>query len=181
MAAMDDALNSSLDDAAGALQRFADGPAQAAADAVGDAFTRAGKRMSGALADAARSGEVSVKGLASAILRDLSGLAIEQYVTKPLDGLLGSLARSLPGALGLSGARAAGGPVSAGHAYLVGERGPEVFVPRHGGSIESASTARPIAITINVPAGGSAEAARKSSAQIAAALARAVQQGSNLL
>jgi phage-related minor tail protein len=35
----------------------------------------------------------------------------------------------------LSGARASGGPVSAGGAYLVGERGPEVFVPRSSGNI----------------------------------------------
>lgn len=36
---------------------------------------------------------------------------------------------------GLAGARAAGGPVSAGRAYLVGEQQPEVFVPRQSGSI----------------------------------------------
>lgn len=36
---------------------------------------------------------------------------------------------------GLSGARAAGGPVSAGAAYKVGERGPETFVPNTNGTI----------------------------------------------
>lgn len=35
----------------------------------------------------------------------------------------------------VSGKRAAGGPVSAGRSYLVGERGPEMFVPRSSGSI----------------------------------------------
>lgn len=34
-----------------------------------------------------------------------------------------------------SGKRAAGGPVLAGHAYLVGERGPEIFAPDRAGSI----------------------------------------------
>ncbi len=35
----------------------------------------------------------------------------------------------------LSGARAAGGPVSAGGTYLVGEKGPELFTPNTGGNI----------------------------------------------
>lgn len=35
----------------------------------------------------------------------------------------------------ISGARAAGGPVSAGGTYLVGERGPELFTPNTGGNI----------------------------------------------
>lgn len=35
----------------------------------------------------------------------------------------------------ISGHRAAGGPVSAGAAYLVGENGPELFVPHGGGDI----------------------------------------------
>jgi hypothetical protein len=34
-----------------------------------------------------------------------------------------------------TGARASGGPVSSGGAYLVGERGPELFVPRASGMI----------------------------------------------
>jgi len=34
-----------------------------------------------------------------------------------------------------AGTRAAGGPVSAGSAYLVGERGPELFMPRQSGTI----------------------------------------------
>ena len=36
---------------------------------------------------------------------------------------------------GLAGARADGGPVAAGRAYLVGERGQEIFVPKSDGSI----------------------------------------------
>ena len=37
----------------------------------------------------------------------------------------------------LSGARANGGPVGGGRAYLVGERGPEIFVPGATGQITS--------------------------------------------
>ena len=35
------------------------------------------------------------------------------------------------------GARASGGAVNAGGAYLVGENGPEYFVPNQSGSIET--------------------------------------------
>lgn len=35
----------------------------------------------------------------------------------------------------ISGARASGGPVSSGNAYLVGENGPELFIPSNSGSI----------------------------------------------
>jgi hypothetical protein len=39
------------------------------------------------------------------------------------------------GALGFGGGRALGGPVSGGTAYMVGERGPELFVPKGSGTI----------------------------------------------
>src|SRR5262249_31131199 len=38
-------------------------------------------------------------------------------------------------ALGVEGALAQGGPVAAGHRYLIGERGPEVFVPYQSGYV----------------------------------------------
>jgi len=61
----------------------------------------------------------------------------------PLAGLLGT-ATSVPGGTGglgaifssfFSGARASGGSVSAGGAYLVGENGPELFKPNASGNI----------------------------------------------
>jgi hypothetical protein len=42
---------------------------------------------------------------------------------------------AIGGALGFGGGRAMGGPVSSGTAYVVGERGPELFVPGRSGSI----------------------------------------------
>jgi hypothetical protein len=45
-----------------------------------------------------------------------------------------------PGGLGgIAGARAAGGPVAGGSTYLVGEKGPELFVPQTAGRIVSNS------------------------------------------
>lgn len=46
-----------------------------------------------------------------------------------------SIGGAIGGALGFGGGRAAGGPVSSGTAYVVGERGPELFVPGRSGSI----------------------------------------------
>lgn len=43
--------------------------------------------------------------------------------------------RTVYEAAGIAGKRAAGGPVAYGQAYLVGEKGPEVFVPSESGSI----------------------------------------------
>lgn len=50
-------------------------------------------------------------------------------------GLLGAI---IP-APAVAGTRAMGGPVSAGSPYLVGERGPELFVPSHAGNVVPAA------------------------------------------
>jgi phage-related minor tail protein len=170
-------FESSLTEASNALDAFARGPAQDTADYIGDAFSKAGKRISSSLGEAARTGEISVKGLAAAILRDLSNLAIERFVIGPINNVLGSILKSTPS----FGARASGGPVSAGGAYLVGERGPELFVPNSGGNIGGVGGAPPVTININMPQGSSLNDAKRSSAQVSAALARAVHRGSGYL
>lgn len=167
----------SLTDAATALDSFARGPAHDSADLIGDAFSKAGKRISSSLGEAARTGELSVKGLAASILRDLSSLAIERFVTGPINNVLGSILKSTPS----FGARAAGGPVNVGGAYLVGERGPELFTPNSGGTIGGLGTAPPVTIHINMPSGSSLNDVKRSSAQVSAALARAVGRGSGYL
>lgn len=68
-------------------------------------------------------------------------------------GLLGEFFGSL-----FSGARANGGPVSAGRTYLVGERGPELFTPAGSGVIvpnNGLAAAAGGSTTINVAAGPS--------------------------
>src|SRR5690625_1599288 len=50
-------------------------------------------------------------------------------------GTIGSFGSLPRGALGFGGARAMGGPVMSGQAYVVGERGPELFVPPSAGKI----------------------------------------------
>lgn len=64
------------------------------------------------------------RSMANSIISDLARMAIRQMITAPI-------AQSL----GLSGARASGGTVTGGNAYMVGERGAEVFVPNKTGTI----------------------------------------------
>jgi hypothetical protein len=54
------------------------------------------------------------------------------------------------GALGFGGGRAMGGPVSAGTAYMVGERGPELFVPKGSGTIVPNGAGRGATINLTV-------------------------------
>ena len=85
------------------------------------------------------------------------------------------IASSLFGAPG----RATGGPVSAGRAYRVGERGPEYFVPTASGRIETGGGVRAIAITVNVrgDAGSEPKRLEQTGRQIARAVRRAVAAG----
>jgi hypothetical protein len=168
----EDGLDESLASAGAALGAFASGPARDAAGAVGAAFEAAGRRMSRALGAAARTGELSVRAMVGAILSDLSRIAIEQAVTGPLASALGKAL----GSAAFSGARAGGGPVTPGGAYLVGERGPELFRPGVAGSIGPAGGG--VSVHVHVGAGADAQSIVRSSSQVATALARAVQRGS---
>jgi hypothetical protein len=74
--------------------------------------------------------------------------------------------------------RATGGPVAPGRGYLVGERGPELFVPTAAGRIETLApaAAREVRVSITINAGRSEPAAvlRQSSRQVAQAVRAAL-------
>ena len=76
--------------------------------------------------------------------------------------------------------RATGGPVTGGRAYLVGERGPELFVPTAAGRVEpgvGGGGAREVRVSITVKARGGegAEVMRQSSRQVARAVRAALE------
>lgn len=137
-------------------------PAERAARSIDEAFARAGASLVKSLARAASDGQVSLAELASAVL-GAAGAALKG------GGLGEAITKSF------AGARADGGPVLPGGAYLVGERGPEVFRPASAGSIEPMGNSG-VSVTINVQ-GGEAQGLIRSDAQIAQALARAVSLG----
>lgn len=148
-------------------------PAKAAADAIDQAFAKAGASLTTSLAKAASDGKVSLGELASAVIS-----AVDALVKTSTGSASSTLADALAGAIGgLFGARADGGPVAAGGAYLVGERGPEVFRPATAGAVDPAGAAGG-GVTVNVTVGqGGAPALLRSEAQVASALARAVALG----
>lgn len=83
----------------------------------------------------------------------MRSLETDLFGEKGLGGFLGSVLGGLFG-----GKRAAGGPVSAGKTFLVGEKGPELFSPSSGGKItpNSALTGGG-GMTVNVDARGSTD------------------------
>jgi hypothetical protein len=158
-------------EAAAALEALRE-PARRAADSIDEAFTRAGTSLSRSLARAASDGKISLAELAQAVLAAVNAAAGARG-----GGLADAVSAVLKG--GFAGARAEGGPVAGGGAYLVGERGPEVFRPAGAGTIEPAG---PGGLTVNVTVqGGGPEGLVRSEAQIAQALARAVSLGARRL
>ena len=154
-----------------------------------DGFARAGTVLERGLLSAIRKGSLGFEDL-----KQIAFNVLDQIAAQALQSLFGSggggssagsggilnLAGQLGSILGLPG-RATGGPVSPGRGYLVGERGPELFMPTSAGRIEAnagAGGARrdvKVSITIAAPSGTSApQALQRSSRQVASAVRRAL-------
>lgn len=89
------------------------------------------KRLEDSLLDVisgAKSAKEAFKDMARSILNDLMRIMIQRSITGPLANALG-------GFFSPTGAKAIGGPVQRGTPYLVGERGPEMFLPAASGAI----------------------------------------------
>ena len=157
-------FQSELGAASVALQDFAKGPARRAADDIGASFERAGQRIARAMGSAASGGENAFRRMAKVILEELAKIALEQIFSTTRGGKTPFL-----------GGKAAGGAVNVGGSYLVGERGPELFVPRQAGAITQPGGA--VSVHFHLGAGADANAIARHQGQIAAAIARAVAYG----
>ena len=154
-----------------AMRKSLDGP-------FADSAARAGRSVESALVRAVRTGQLGFEDLqrvATGVLDSIAAKALHGGLQSLFGGgedggVLGSLLGALTGLPG----RATGGPVSPGRAYMVGERGPEVFVPTASGSVIASQTggARDVrvAITVNASPGEAPRALSKSSRQIAQAV-----------
>ena len=113
-----------------------------------------------------------MKGIIQSVIDELWRLFVVQQIVGMISGGLNSLvggigAKSVSGAgafmKGLDGTRAGGGPVRSGGSYLVGERGPELFVPNSSGTIipnhRTASAGGATSINVTVDARGSSDPA----------------------
>lgn len=88
-----------------------------------------GKSSADAIVEFAMTGKSSFKDMVNSMLADLARMMVYRNITAPLASAVGgmdfgSIGSAIAGMFG--GARAAGGPVSAGKTYLVGEQGPEL-------------------------------------------------------
>ena len=88
------------EEAARALDNFAEGPALDAAEDIAKAFEIAGDRISLALERAARSGEFSFNSLAESVTRDLARLAITELFTNPLQDAISGFGKAVAGSVG---------------------------------------------------------------------------------
>lgn len=151
-------------------------------ETLGAGAERAGRSIETALMRAVRTGKFGFDELKSVALGVLADIA-QAALRAGLNGLLGgggSMLGTLTSLSGLPG-RATGGPVTPGRGYIVGERGPELFVPTTSGQVEPRGIAalggRDVRVTIQVQAGnGEAPAAMaRSSRQVARAVRAALE------
>lgn len=112
------------------------------------------------LVDFAMTGKLNFKDMANSIISDLIRIRIQQSIIAPLSSALSGAAGAVGDALGFFGVnngvggtvsvgassygpastggipgRAGGGDINAGMPYWVGERGPELVVPRNNGTV----------------------------------------------
>jgi lambda family phage tail tape measure protein len=121
-----------------ALNNYIDTVTNAAAQSE-RLFTNAFKGMEDALVSFVQTGKLDFKSLANSIISDLIRIQIQNSIMKPLaqatsgmslSGMFSSAGNFLSGLF-----KADGGPVAGGQPYIVGEQGPEWFVPNGAGTI----------------------------------------------
>ncbi len=148
---------------------------------LGAGAERAGRAIESALLRSVRAGKFGfedLKGVALGVLAEVARAAVRSGVGAVTGG--GSLGSVLAGLVGLPG-RATGGPVSPGRGYVVGERGPEVFVPTSSGRVEAGGPGGPggrdvrVSITVQAGAGEAPAALQRSGRQVARAVRAALE------
>ena len=156
-----------------------------------DGFAGAGDVLERSLLSAIRRGSLGfedLKRIAGSVLDQIAAQVMQIGVDSLLGdspsggtgGLLQGLASAAGALTGLPG-RVTGGIVAPDRPYLVGERGPELFVPTSAGRVE-ANGALPagrtdvrVAISLAAPRGADAPTAlQRSSRQLASAVRRAL-------
>lgn len=161
MKKMSDDLENQLQIAANTLRDFADGPAKVAGETISKSFQTAGNEIAKSLANAARSGEISIKKLTSTILREISQMAFEKFAIKPIETAISQLFKGIPDIFQIANS----GAINNLPTKLLG----------------SNSVNAPVNITINMANGTNITDVRKSANQVGASLARLVNRGRGLL
>lgn len=168
--------------------QLANGVADAIGQGMGSAFS--------ALISGAQSWEKSLQQIASGVLVDIANQLIRIFIIEQavnaIKTFLTPFSPSTPigaggGMVGKFGTfgpnygipqRAQGGSVTAGQPYLVGERGPELFMPGRSGGIAPTGSfgGTGVNVTVNVTTGGSSvQGDQTQGRQLGIAVAAAVQ------
>ncbi len=182
-----DSLRASIDASATALGRAS----QAAADAKErfEAFKQVGQTVASSLESAFDKWISGTRTNFSELIRGMAQDLAKLSFKRGIEGLLTGTSATGGGLFGMlanafGGFRANGGDVNSSNAYIVGERGPELFVPRGSGSIVSnqalqGSGSVPQVINMKIDltgANGDDTIARISTAAARQAFAQAVAQ-----
>lgn len=128
---------------------------------VQDMYTSVFDNMMTAIEKFVRTGKTSFSDLARSIIQDILMIQIRAQSSQLFSMFLGSIgfggARTTEtGGIDYSfagmksnfgGPRAGGGPIQSGQSYLVGERGPELFIPRSSGTIVPNNTMQSMGVT----------------------------------
>lgn len=120
-----------------ALEDLADSvqPFEVAMDAVNSVISG----IDNALTEFVKNGKFNFKDFARSILADMALIIARALVMRAILAIVGAIsptaATALSGYIGFGGARANGGPVMPGRAYLVGEKGPELAMFDRPGTI----------------------------------------------
>jgi phage-related minor tail protein len=165
---------------------------------LGQGVERAGQLIENTLSRAIRTGKLGfddLKRVALSVLAEIATAQIRAGLESAFGGggnssgggqqsgtagLINAGVQILTALLGKPG-RATGGPVSPGQAYVVGERGPELFVPTSSGAIAATPGNRAgrdvrISIAVNAPPGSAPDALARSSRQVARAVRQALSR-----
>lgn len=154
-------------------------------EGLGAGAERAGRLVEAALLRSIRTGKLGFEDLKHIALSAMNQIAAAALRTAigGIGGMGGGglgvgLTALVGAAIGLPG-RATGGPVAPGRGYVVGERGPELFVPTSSGQVvaplpQGGRDIR-VAITINSATGGETQALARSGRQVARAVCAALE------
>lgn len=103
---------------------------------IANSFADAGTRAFGQWIDGTESLGDAFSKMAKQMLKEMAMLIIKQAILSAF-GMGGGTNGGFSWAAAFGGQRAAGGPVDAGKAYLVGEEGPEIIVPGSNSTVLS--------------------------------------------
>jgi tape measure domain-containing protein len=150
------------------------------ADKLKDTFTQIGNNIATGVSDALVGAIMQTKSLGDAARSILQGIASDLLrlgINTFLSSTFGGIFSNLPT---FGGKKAAGGPVSSNRSFLVGEKGPEMFVPSSAGRIipnnQLGGRNNNVVVNVSVDASGSSVAGNEDDGiQLGRLIAAAVQ------